>query len=101
MKRKQFIKELNEDLSNQVEIENYSITNVAKSALKTMIYTGVQAMTTNDLSSFNTRLTVKSNLILFIKTMTVDSKRRFMLKNLEYRSFINAKFDMRFLWPFF
>ncbi|GAB7088559.1 hypothetical protein [Marinifilum fragile] len=101
MKRKQFIQELIQNSTNQVQSEDYKITKVAKSGLDAMIITGVQSMTINDLSSIGVRSKVKRNIQLFIKAMTIDSKRRFMLEHLEYRSFVNARFEIKTLWPFY
>lgn len=101
MKRIQFIRELIQDSSNHAKGEDYVITKVAKVELDAMIHTGVYAMTIDDLSSEGVRLKVKRNIQSFIKAMTIDSKRRFMLEHLEYRSFVNARSEIKSLWPFF
>ncbi|WP_282015352.1 hypothetical protein [Marinifilum flexuosum] len=101
MKRKQFIQELIQDSDNQVQSEDYKITKVAKSGVDAMIRTGVLSMTINDLSSKGIRSKVKRNIQSFVKAMAVDSKRRFMLEHLEYRSFVNARFEIKTLWPFY
>lgn len=101
MKKKQFIQDLIQDAACQAKEKEYIITEVAKVELNEMIRSGVCSMTIKDLSSVDMRQIVKGNLQYFIQAMTIDSKQRFMSKHLEYRSYVNARFEIKSLWPFY
>jgi len=101
MKNQKIIQGLLQDSIELAHAKKYVFSGLTLVQLKLMIRNGIKSLSKADIESDIVRTLLKLNIEKFISAMLTDSKRRFMTKRLEHRSFVNAQFDIKVLWPFY